>query len=644
MNQPDKDDFTMPSRRDGVARGQSFSGIPYIDGNGQIIGELPQGYVVGQQFKIRNTLGEGGMSFVYLCDDIALNRQVALKVMRVSAQSNEQALMRFRREGQAVAMLSHSNVVKVHSLQFTENDQPFLVMEVVQGVSLSQLLEISGPLRLPRALKFLAQICDGIAHAHENGVIHRDLKLSNIMLINPDRSDERIKILDFGIAKVVNETSVKMTQTGEVFGSPAYMSPEQALGKTVDTKTDQYSLGCIAFELLTGRTPFAAENYLAVLMAHVQEKAPSVNEFMQVPVPANIERTIARLLAKEPKDRFESIDEVKKAFKGEMKVSKPLSINLKKHVNFRYVAYAGACLLSAGLIAAIAFATQAPKTGAKVSPKASKIEKDVHTLQPSDNTIDAALDTTDDGKLAALFVKSKNRSTFGSQLNGTDISDQGLTYLAQCPNLVDLSIKNCRVITPAGIAKLAKLPLVILALDNTNTDDTALVSIGTMKQLQKLSVDNCDTITEKGISHLTALSNLNELSISDLRLLRGDVLKTVAKMKSLTKLHMDNDFIGAGLPYLAHSRITWLSMGGCKTTTQELLALTKLRSLVTLRIDKDNVDRKTLLALAKLPHLKELTIKKTAISRSAIDEFHSINSQCNLIYDKEYVEAADTAN
>jgi serine/threonine protein kinase len=634
MNEPDKDDFTMPSKRDGVTRGQSFNGIPYIDGNGQIIGELPQGYVVGQQFRVRNTLGEGGMSYVYLCDDISLNRQVALKVMRVSAQSNEQAFMRFHREGQAVAMLSHNNVVKVHSLQFTEQDQPFLVMEVVQGVSLSQLLEISGPLKLPRALKFLAQICDGISHAHENGVIHRDLKLSNIMLINPDRSDERIKILDFGIAKVVNETSVKMTQTGEVFGSPAYMSPEQALGKTVDTKTDQYSLGCIAFELLTGRTPFAAENYLAVLMAHVQEKAPSVNEFIQIPVPANVERTIARLLAKDPKDRFKNIDEVKKAFTGEMKVSKPLSINLKKHINFRYIAYAGAFLLCVGMVAAIALAMQPPKV--------STVNKDARRLLPEDNALDIALDTADDGILGGMYMRSKNLSSFKSLLHGKKITDKGLTYLSQYPDLIDLSLENCTNITPSGIATLAKLPLLFLDLDKTSTNDKALESIGTMKQLQKLTVDNCDAITDEGITHLVALSNLEHLSISDLRLLRGDALKSVAKMKSLKKLDMENDLIGSGLPYLADLRLTQLSISGSAPKPQELLSLTKLHTLEILRLDKDDVDEKTLLTLAKLPHLKELSVRKSSISKSTIDKFHIINSQCKLNYDEDLVENTHT--
>jgi serine/threonine protein kinase len=631
MNGPNKDDFTIPSSRDALPRGPSSSGISYIDGNGQIIGELPQGYVVGQQFKVRNTLGEGGMSYVYLCDDISLNRQVALKVMRVNAQSNEQAFMRFHREGQAVAMLSHNNVVKVHSLQFTENDQPFLVMEVVQGVSLSQLLEISGPLKLPRALKFLAQICDGIAHAHENGVIHRDLKLSNIMLINPHRADERIKILDFGIAKVVNETSVKMTQTGEVFGSPAYMSPEQALGKAVDTKTDQYSLGCIAFELLTGRTPFAAENYLAVLMAHVQEKAPSVNEFMQVPVPTNIERTIARLLAKDPKDRFENIEEVKKAFTGELKVAKPLSINLRKHLNFRYLAYGGAFLLCAGTIAAIAFVIQTPKK----SPALAKTE----TLQAADKIFDVVLDTADDSFLSGRCIQNRNRSTFGDELRNRKISDKGLTYLKFCPNLQELKLQNCRSITSAGIATIASIPTILsLDLNETNIDDSALVSIGKMKQLQELSLESIDDITDEGISYLSDLPHLHTLFLSDAYQVTGEALKSLAQIKNLTVLKLDNDGVTSGLHYLINSKIKWLSLSGSDASPKDLRILAKVRSLEELHLDKDNVDEKTLLSLATLPNLKLLGVRKMALKQSSIDEFHKHNSHCQLEFDKDRVE------
>jgi serine/threonine protein kinase len=624
MNGLDNDDFTRPSHRDPFNPRPSISGVSYIDGNGQIIGELPQGYIVGQQFRVRNTLGEGGMSYVYLCDDISLNRQVALKVMRVSAQSNEQALTRFKREGQAVAMLSHQNVVKVHSLQFTERDQPFLVMEVVQGVSLSELLEISGPFKLPRALKFLGQICDGISHAHANGVIHRDLKLSNIMLINPDRSDEKIKILDFGIAKVVTETSVKMTQTGEVFGSPAYMSPEQALGKSVDTKTDQYSLGCIAFELLTGRTPFAAENYLAVLMSHVQEEAPSVNDFMQTPVPDNIERTIARLLAKEPQDRFASIDEVKKAFSGEIKVSRPISVRLDRRVSLRYLTFVGAFLLCLGAIAAATLALQPPKV-----KKVGTFEKE---LGPKDNFFDIALDTADDGFLNAHVLNDKYRSSYDDIFNGKNISDKSLATFANCPNLRVLSLQNCKKLTAHGIGTLAKLPLLSLKLNRTKTDDKTLASLATMQQLQSLSVDGCEAITEAGIAHLALLPKLNYLSINDLTHLSGNVLKSVAKIKSLTELHIDsNEQMSSGLQYLANSQLTTLSMQGCLPKTDELHALTRLHSLEKLILDDDEIDEKVLPDLAKLPHLKQLSVKKSKISQSMIDKFRSINPRCELI-------------
>ena len=163
-----------------------------------------------------------------------------------------------------------------------------------------------------------------------------------------------------------------------------------------------------------------------------------------------------------------------------------------------------------------------------------------------------------------------------------------------------------------------------------------------MKQLQKLSVDNVDAITEKGITYLTAIPGLNDLSLSDLYKLRGDVLKTVAQIKHLTVLHMDNDFVASGLPYLVDTKIKWLSLSGCDPKPQELLALTKIRSLKTLRLDKDNVDGKTVLALANLPNLKELSVKHSALSQSVIDKFHKLNPHCDLVYDKELVDTAGT--
>ncbi len=143
------------------------------------------------------------------------------------------------------------------------------------------------------------------------------------MVINASRADESVKILDFGIAKVASENNVRATQTGEIFGSPAYMSPEQSLGKSVDARSDQYSLGCVIFELLTGTTPFDTSGSLQAMMAHVQEQAPTLKKASRKDFPAHVEKSVARMLAKEPEDRFADVEEARAAFLGEKEFSAP---------------------------------------------------------------------------------------------------------------------------------------------------------------------------------------------------------------------------------------------------------------------------------------------------------------------------------
>ncbi|HEY9714102.1 MAG TPA: serine/threonine-protein kinase, partial [Chroococcales cyanobacterium] len=279
--------------------------------------ELAAGTFIGSVYEVVSSLGSGGMSHIYLCRDIGLNRMVAVKLLR-SANAGKQAIMRLQTEGRAVARLKHPNIVNLFGLQLTESGQPFLVMEVVNGISLAALLKTQGPLPVFKLLKYINQICEALEHAHKNGVIHRDLKPSNIMVVNAGSQNEQIKILDFGIAKVLNDDAgqINATQTGEIFGTPGYMSPEQAQGKRIDERSDQYSLGCVIFELLTGVPPFKRDSQLAVLMAHAQEKPPSLSQASGKQFSAELEAAIARMLAKDPADRFATIDDAGKAIAG----------------------------------------------------------------------------------------------------------------------------------------------------------------------------------------------------------------------------------------------------------------------------------------------------------------------------------------
>ena len=240
------------------------------------------------------------MSSVYRARDTLLERHVALKLLHDYHGADQESIERFRREARAVAQLSHPNIVTVID-RGEDGDRQFIVFEYVDGENLKELVVREGPLPVRRALELGIQIGEGLACAHENGVVHRDVKPQNVLL----NGDGQAKVTDFGIARSL-DVEHGMTQTGTVIGTSNYIAPEQASGRPVDERTDVYSLGVVLFELLTGDVPFPGENFVAVAMRHVHEEPPSVLE-LRPDVPLRVVHAVERALAKDPADRFPSM-------------------------------------------------------------------------------------------------------------------------------------------------------------------------------------------------------------------------------------------------------------------------------------------------------------------------------------------------
>jgi serine/threonine protein kinase len=253
-------------------------------------------------YEVREFLGRGGMGIVARAHDPKLNRIVAVKVMAPELAARGAARQRFIREAQAAAAVSHPHVVTIHAVD--EDKYPYLVMECIVGKSLEQKLAACGPLTLHEILRIGAQIADGLAAAHKQGLVHRDIKPANILLEN---SVERVKITDFGLARSVDDVSI--TRTGEISGTPAFMSPEQALGRRVDHRSDLFSLGCVLYAMCTGRSPFRGDSTLAVIQ-RVCEGTPRPIEDTNRQVPAWLSQCILRLLAKDPESRPQSAAEI----------------------------------------------------------------------------------------------------------------------------------------------------------------------------------------------------------------------------------------------------------------------------------------------------------------------------------------------
>ncbi|MBX9939224.1 MAG: serine/threonine protein kinase [Candidatus Obscuribacterales bacterium] len=275
--------------------------------------DLPEGTIIGGAFQIAKPIGRGGMGTVYEVNHLALGRKCALKILSPELV-NEVNWKRFQKEAKAIAGLSHPSLVHIYDLGIHNNRLPFYAMDLLKGEDLETRILKKGPLNLIDTVKLVLKLLDGIAYAHKHGIIHRDLKPANILLTNEANGETSVKILDFGIAKLAGlddeSDDQHMTSTGEIFGSPFYMSPEQCMGETVDTRSDIYSIGCTLYEMLTGQVPLDGGSPLDTVMLHLEELPKSLSEKSGRNFPKSIETVVARSMAKLPQDRYQSAQEM----------------------------------------------------------------------------------------------------------------------------------------------------------------------------------------------------------------------------------------------------------------------------------------------------------------------------------------------
>jgi len=265
------------------------------------------GTVMDGRYRIEQRIGDGGMGVVYRATHVALKKPFALKIIRADRSTDPNIVQRFLREARAASGIGHPNIVNINDFGTNEDGSAYLAMEFLDGVTLAQAMQ-DGPIPFARALEIFIQIAGALEAAHEQGIVHRDLKPENIMVMRAGKQNEFVKVLDFGIAKVKN-AAAKITQTGLVFGTPHYMSPEQAAGQPVDHRSDIYSLGVIMYQVLAGELPFAAETLMALMTKHMFEPAPSLRDGGHK-VPSSLDAIVGRCLQKKPELRHASMREL----------------------------------------------------------------------------------------------------------------------------------------------------------------------------------------------------------------------------------------------------------------------------------------------------------------------------------------------
>jgi serine/threonine protein kinase len=295
---------------------------------------LSPGTIVDGRFEIIDFLGEGGMGSVYSARQTAIGRTVALKLLKSNLIQEEEKVARFRNEARVLSGLAHPNIVGIHAVGVAETGQPYMAMDIVKGDTISDIIRTKGPFKADEAIHICIQICDALQYAHERQIIHRDIKPSNIVLTESGE-DGNVKLVDFGIAKILDSTGQKLTRTGMAVGSVFYLSPGQLEGRAPDPTSDIYSLGCTLYEMLAGVPPFRGDSALETAIMHQQEEVkPIKTKNPSADVSTGLQNIIDRMMRKESKDRYESAQQVRDDFQKVLE-GKPILAAPKGNPNLR---------------------------------------------------------------------------------------------------------------------------------------------------------------------------------------------------------------------------------------------------------------------------------------------------------------------
>jgi serine/threonine-protein kinase len=517
-----------------------------------------------QKFRYLGKIGSGGMGVIYKAKHLILDKTVAIKMIH-GHMSSAEALQRFLIEGRATSLLSHPNIVAVHDLGTTTAGHPYMVMDYVEGKTLADVFANEPPLTIDRFLNIFIKVCDALSHAHGKSILHRDLKPSNIMLVRDDDGLETVKIMDFGIAKLLDDTdsgAQRLTKTGDAIGSPVYMSPEQAQGVRLDGRCDLYSLGCVMFEALAGVPPFTGATPLETLMMHIQDQPPTIEQAsLGKKTDPRLESIVIKLLQKDPDVRYASMDDLKQdlvnyhelipsatKLKPDATLARPQT-GSQMH-SWRVPLIATGVLVIGLVLSGVFFTTpflkrpqsnnqptvektQKPPVFVNAAgPKEDSPEENSKTSAPDHSKADLMSDD-----VGALIQQRALRGDQKIELNAIGfvkpLKDSDLEPLKDADQLRELAIANSEI-TDKGLECLKKVPLTSLNISNTKVRD--LSPLAHQLQLDSLNASK-DEISDNGFQVIAGLKSLRLLKINHTRLDDAQ-LKKLSSLKNLRELEI----------------------------------------------------------------------------------------------------------
>lgn len=574
------------------------------------------------RYEIIEEVGKGGMGVVYKARQPALQKLYAIKMLH-SVHNNE-TLLRFEREAKAISKLDHVNLITSHDFGVSTDGRPYMVMDFIEGTSLARTIELQRKLPLRQALDICIQIARGMSYAHAQGVLHRDLKPGNIMLINQPDGSQLVKIIDFGIAKVVEANDRHdLTRTGDVFGSPYYMSPEQAVGRGIDERSDIYSLGCVIYEMLTGVVPFRGASAFETLYAHLNEPVPSLR--INAPgenFPAAVEKFVSKALAKEQKDRWQSMSELEYELTSILKVFDSPLKTLLHHLDFEVSSSSRFKFKLPQAIAAAAALTTIVVASISFWPSSTPPIKETVELTGKDYLKDQKLD--DPNELAKSIILN---GTSEVSLESLDCSDEALKWCKDRNDVIRLDV-NGTSITGVGLKYVTHLPLQILQMSQTGVSDLHYLS--SIKSLENIEL-NRTLIKTRHLRSLVGLPNLKVLKIDE-NSLNDDCIDEVVRMPNLEILSIGHN---AGITddgvnkLMSLKKLKALRLVSLRIGDEGLRNIDKLKNLRNLDLNGTNVTDNTLEKLSRMP-LHELHLSGTNVTDAGVRKLISCGTLDHL--------------